>query len=182
MSEHILFRLKDIAKKTGATIPQIKYWLKLLGFVTVVRSRVAHVTQSQAMTIEQLATLIAEGCAPSEAVTQIGSEHVSTAIISADDPMIRATNWLEAMEHAMLEMATTFKNGMSALHQEVTALRQENKGLRSQLLSLMPPQKPTNPVIPWHPKKAEDPLAGKSWIEKAWLQLVRPEHCRRKAN
>lgn len=183
MTDQILVSLRDLAQKTEATIPQLKYWLKLLGFLTIVRSRTAYVTQDQADLLSQIAAMIQGGMAPSDAVAKVAPEPVSTAmVVRSDDPIIPTTHSLENIENAMMEMARTFGEGMNALRQEIRDLRQENHDLRSRMIRLLPPADPPPQVIPWHPEPARDPLAGKSWWEQAWVRFAHPERCRRSEN
>lgn len=183
MTDQILVSLKDLAQKTDATIPQLKYWLKLLGFLTIVRNRSAYVNQDQADLLSEVASFVRDGLAPSDAVAKVAPEPASAAMVTrSDDPIIPNSQTLENLEKAMMEMARGFRDGMNALRQEILEVRKENRDLRSQMIRLLPPEKPATQFIPWQPEPARDPLAGKSWLARTWLKFAYPERCRRQAN
>jgi hypothetical protein len=170
--DEILIPLKDLAK--DATIPQLKYWAKLLGILLIVRGRVAHVYNNDAQKLLKIVELVKEGKSPQEAAEMIGT--VNRAVISAEEmnnnagilglkeKIERLEQRNEGIEKALLAMVDEMRN-----------LRQENSALKK---FLMPPPEPLKMVIPWQPKTPKDPLEGMTWFQQVYVKIFQPQKLR----
>lgn len=171
--DEILIPLKDLAK--DATIPQLKYWAKLIGVLLIVRGRVAHVYNNDAQKLLKITELVKEGKSPQEAAEIVGTVNQAiitspeasnnSGILDLNEKIERLERRNEGIEKALLAMVEEMRN-----------LRQENNNLRHYL---MPPQEPVKAVIPWQPEKLKDPLEGKTWFQRAFIQVFEPQKMRR---
>ncbi len=170
--DEILIPLKDLAK--DATIPQLKYWTKLLGVLLIVRGRVAHVYNNDAQRLLKVAELVKEGKSPQEAAEIIGTANQAiitsteagnnSGILDLSEKIERLERRNEGVEKALLAMVDEIRN-----------LRQENTNLKQYL---MPPQEPITAVIPWQPETPKDPLEGMTWLQRAYVQIFEPQKMR----
>lgn len=171
--DEILIPLKDLAK--DATIPQLKYWAKLLGVLLIVRGRIAHVYNNDAQRLLKIAELVKEGKSPQDAAETVGT--VNRAIITSTEAnnnagILDLKEKIEKLERRNEGV----EKALLAVVDEMRSLRKENTMLKQYL---MPPQEPAKAVIPWQPETPNDPLKGMTWFQRVYVQVFEPQKMRR---
>lgn len=145
--DSILIPLKEVTEK--ATIPQVKYWVKLAGISLVVVGRVAHVQPEDARILRQIAEMVSSGTSPQDAVKAVGRSPDHPIITTPDQPasvtLPQDSPRLESLERGVLALIDTFKKEMASLRADNEALRAEVSGLRFRLEAPPEPPKPATP-------------------------------------
>ena len=171
--DEILIPLKDLAKE--ATIPQLKYWAKLLSILLIVRGRVAHVNSDDAQKLLKIAELVKEGKSPQDAAEVVGV--VNREIIPSAETNNRSGIFDLKEKIDRLERRNEgIENALLAVVEEMRNLRQENSALKQYL---MPPPEPAKVIIPWQPEPPKDPLEGLTWVQRAYVQVFEPQKMRK---
>jgi hypothetical protein len=186
-----LVPLRDVATQAGATVPQVKYWVQLLGFSPTVRARIAYLTDDQATKIETMAHLVEGGQSPRDAAAQIAPEVLKPdagngADRIPDDRMIAPR--IETLEKAIMLMVETHRQETAGLRAQVEKMSEQMQAMQHILeretavtrALLAPPPPSDHPIIPWKPAEVrQDPLVGVGMIKRFWVSLVHPERLRR---
>ena len=168
--------LVDAAKQAAVSRDKAKYWLELLGCCLIKEKQKSFVPLGAVVLLEAMRLAIESGLTPSAA-----AEHVKLTYSEKQEPK-EPTKALEGPNDAVDKMATRIE----ALEKAVLMLVEENRTLNQRVVGmqafLMPPAKPTTPMIPWQPEKAKDPLEGLAWYQRAWVQVFEPWRMRRYAS
>lgn len=172
----VLIALRQLADDVGATVPQVKYWCRLLGIILIVRARVACVEPDAASKVREMAQLIANKMSPRDAAAKIGPATV-TPLGSSDDHSIgpAISNRLECIERAMLAMAEAHSREATALRQEIARLSSRLEAPTQHVPSFLlePPQQ----ISPWIPEPQRPRIEGwRRWV----AHLTNPESLRRR--
>ena len=151
MSELIYVRIDEITK--DASVPQLKYWSKLLNIKAKVISRVSHVTNEQAESLKKVSELIKNGMRPKEAV-QIVSD--KAMISSSDKKSEENENFKEeltGLKDAILLLVEQNKKLEEKVDFQNQVIGHQAKEIKSLKLVLTPPKKSVKQIKVWHPKK-----------------------------
>ena len=171
--DQVLIPLKELAR--DATIPQLKYWAKLLGILLIVRGRIAHVSNDDAQKLLKVAELVKEGKSPQDAVNAVGPMTNAVIVPDEDESTLGFLGLKEEVEN-LGRRNEGIEKVLMAMVEEIKGLRKENNALKAYL---MPPQEPPKQVIPWQPEAPKNPLDGMSWLQRAYVQVVEPWRLRR---
>jgi len=171
-------QLPSVARKLGVTVDQCRYWLSLLGITISHQGRVRIIHEDVVELLGKVAELVKTGTAPRNACMAVKREIGDADILPKDLSVTSAetldiNKQLEGIKKALLLIVEQNKKTQD----EVGSLRQENQLLR---LQLSPPMEPERKIIPWQPAAPGiDPLAGRSWLKRFWVELTKPERMRR---
>ena len=160
MSDEILIRLDEVTEK--ASVPQIKYWCKLLDINPKVISRAGHVSPKEAEKLRKMADLINAGIRPREAANTL-----------ADELMIRSSEPQKEDTAALHSRIESLEKAIMLLVQTVNS---QNTKLEAIQFRLDPPK--IEPAIckPWQPAPKKAPKY--SFLQKVWYELMDPVRLR----
>jgi DNA-binding transcriptional MerR regulator len=158
--------LPDVARAAGATVDQLRYWLRLLGIEPVKEGKTRMVTPDDAEKLSNMARMVSGGVSPKEAAARIAAAPVPSNASLALEPTINTE--LAEMKKAMIEMAATFQRETAAMRAELTAIREKLETPPAPLVIEAP-----KPVKVWEPVRVQPPAMP--WYERAWCILFSPE-------
>jgi hypothetical protein len=181
-----MIQVSSVPAMIGATSDQVRYWLTLLGVKARREGRVSYIAQATIDMLTMVAALVHDGVSPKEAAHRVmtGGETIAqpSPVVASPPARVEDTNLagrMESMERALLAVVEELKASRqesAAIRAEVIALREENQVFRQVLL---PAPGPVRVVEPWRPVAVPDPLAGASWLTRAWVELTDPARLRR---
>jgi AcrR family transcriptional regulator len=148
-------RISEIAKENGVSLQTVYRHLKKLD-----RSIKGYVCKEKG-----IISLNEEGEQLLKESLNNSTTNVLPVSISQQPALTPVLARLETIEKAVLMLV-----------EENRRLANENKALR---IYLLPPEKPSVPVIPWQPEPPKDPLEGMSWYHRAYIKVVKPWRMRR---
>ncbi|MEW6709420.1 MAG: hypothetical protein AB1403_06290 [Candidatus Riflebacteria bacterium] len=156
MSDEILIRLDEITGK--ASVPQLKYWCKLLDINPKVISRAGHVSPKDAEKLRKMADLINAGIRPRDAANTLADE----LMIKSSEPRTEDTaalnSRIESLEKAVMLLVQTVNN--------------QSKKLEAIQLCLEPPKVEPISVKVWEPAPKVAPQFPV--LKRLWYELVDP--------
>jgi len=154
MSDTTLIELKTFISDK-ASHDQLKYWCKLQGIRPIVKARIAHVSIAESERIQEMIALVSSGMTPKEAARKLGNtkEEAGHLVTAPTSPVLQE---LKEIREAMLAMA-----------QEVKASREENRALRSEVLSLQKCLEYKKPEAAAMVPQRESPISSESQDRRA---------------
>jgi hypothetical protein len=160
MADEICIRLDEITDK--ASVPQLKYWCKLLDITPKVISRAGHVTGKEADKLRKMADLIKSGMRPKDAANTL-----------TDELMIRSSDVKKEDTEALHNRIESLEKAVMLLVQTVN---KQNKRLENIQFQLEPPKTTTREFKVWEPAAKKSPQF--SPLKKLWYELINPEMLR----
>jgi len=160
MSDEILIRLDEVTE--NVSVPQLKYWCKLLDINPKVVSRAGHVSPKDAEKLRKMADLINAGIRPRDAANTLTDE----LMIRSSEPQKEDTaalhSRIESLENAVMLLVQTVNN--------------QNKKLEAIQFRLDPPKSEVKVFKPWEPAPKKQPQY--SFLQKVWYELMDPVRLR----
>lgn len=160
MSDEIRIRLDEVTEK--ASVPQLKYWCKLLDIAPKMISRAGHVLPKEADKLRKMADLINAGIRPRDAANTLADE----LMIKSSQPQKEDT----AALHSRIE---SLENAVMLLVQTVN---HQNKKLEAIQFRLEPPKAEIKSFKPWEPEPKKRPQLN--FLQKFWYELMDPVRLR----
>jgi len=121
--------LPDVARAAGASVDQLRYWLRLLAIEPVKQGKTRMISTDDSERLSTMARMVAGGVAPKEAAARIGAGVFPAVVSPVAETPINAE--LSEVKRAMIEMAATFQKETAALRAELTAIRQESRRMQT---------------------------------------------------
>ncbi len=156
MSDEILIRLDEVTEK--ASVPQIKYWCKLLDINPKVISRAGHVSPKEADKLRKMADLINAGIRPRDAANTLTDELMIRSSEPQKDDTAALHNRIESLEKAVMLLVQTVNH--------------QNTKLDAIQMRLEPPKVEPVVVKVWEPAPKKKPQY--SFLQKFWYELIDP--------
>lgn len=170
--------LLEISKEMQVSPDRIRYWVKLLEAEVVKQGHTCYLPPEVVKQVAAMDSLIKNGLSPKEASKRIKEvQTVKATELQPVAPVVVAP--IQVDLSPVLAKLESLEKGMVFMAERIAGLEKENKSLR---LQLMPPVKPANPIIPWKPEAAADPLEGLAWYQRAWVQVFEPWKMRKCAS
>jgi len=160
MSDEILIRLDEVTEK--ASVPQLKYWCKLLDINPKVVSRAGHVSPKDAEKLRKMADLINAGIRPRDAANTLTDELMIRSSEPQKDDTAALHSRIESLENAVMLLVQTVNN--------------QNKKLEAIQFRLDPPKSEVKAFKPWEPAPKKQPQY--SFLQKVWYELMDPVRLR----
>jgi dsDNA-specific endonuclease/ATPase MutS2 len=160
MADEIYIRLDEITDK--ASVPQLKYWCKLLDITPKVISRAGHVTGKEADKLRKMADLIKSGMRPKDAANKLTDELMIRSSDVKQEDTEALHNRIESLEKAVMLLVKT--------------VNKQDKRLENIQYQLEPPKRKVKEVKPWEPPKKASPDFHP--LKKLWFELFDPAQLR----
>ena len=160
MSDEILIRLDEITEK--ASVPQLKYWCKLLDISPKVISRAGHVSPKDAEKLRKMADLINAGIRPRDAANTLADELMIKSSEPRNEDTAALHSRIESLEKAVMLLVQTVNN--------------QSKKLEAIQLRLEPPTVDPVSVRVWEPAPKKAPQY--SFLQKVCYELMDPVRLR----
>lgn len=146
--------LPDIARNAGATVDQLRYWLRILEIKVTKQGKTRMVSEESANQLSSMAKLVKDGMSPKDAATHILSTPLPPAATSENRELSLVSEMSE-LKNVLVMMAET----MSTMKAEMARLIEDNRALRQESASIHALILPPRRSAPWSPPPSEKRVA-----------------------
>lgn len=170
MDELIYIRIDEIAQ--SATVPQIKYWCKLLKIKPKIISRASHVTNEEAEVLKKISTLVSNGMRPQEAVKLTSNELMITSSVSPKPVINKEIAELKDVIMLLVEQNKKLEN---KIDNQNVFINKQAKDLQIIKQALFPTNT-AKKIEVWKPERKKTPEYP--YLKRIWYSFVNPERLR----
>lgn len=161
--------LPDVARNAGATVDQLRYWLRILEIKVTKQGKTRMVSAKAAEQLSSMAQMVRDGTSPKDAANHILSTPLPAAATpkTQELPIVSELSEVKKVLMVMAETMNSMRSEMARMSEENRALRQETASLRT--LFLPPAGSPRGVVTP--PAKREPVQRELSFLESCRLSF-----------
>lgn len=149
--------LPDIAREAGATVDQLRYWLRLLSIEVSKQGKTRMVSDESAGLLSNMARMVKEGTPPKEAATRLLASPIVPIVPAAtsDSREIALVSEVVDLKKALVLMAET----MATMKADLSRLVEDNQELRREAAHIHNLMIPPRRSAPWSPPPVEKKIA-----------------------